>query len=476
MAQAPNILLITTDQQRWDTLGCYGNKKVKTPNIDALAAQGTRFERPYTQNTICTPARACLQTGRYIHQHGVTFQANPIDRTPGLPHHELTFMEHLHDVAGYYTAAFGKIHMWPPKGFRFTMLTEGKGSRWTESSGLALGPGPLGPIYAAWLEERHPGGYEKIYAQRREPQYKEMTAITNVLPLEDYIDTWITNNTAGFMRESRDRPFFAWCGICGPHGPLDPPEPYASMYDPAEVDMPVTYLADDSDKPKHLQNGGGRFAKEPDDRIIRNAIAKYWGLCTMIDDMVGQLVQTLADAGTLENTLIIYASDHGDHMGDWSRGGKGTFWEPSARVPLIVVPPAGYERIPMVADAVETFQIAPTILDYAGMPVPEAMAATSLRPVIEGKSQLPGLAFSDYVGNPRSIRGTAVITNRYKYAYWGREFGSEFYDLQEDPHEMRNLAQDPAAQARIREHHGLLTERLLATTTPPLDMIGPEWK
>ena len=366
MAQAPNVLLITTDQQRWDTLGCYGNKKVKTPHIDALAAKGTRFARPYTQNTICTPARACIQTGRYIHQHGVTFQAVPIDRTPGLPPSELTFMEHLHDAAGYYTAAFGKIHMWPPKGFRFTILTEGKGSRWTESSGTHFGPGPLGPLYAAWLEERHPGGYEKIYAQRRQPEYKEMTAITNVLPYEDYIDTWITNNTAGFMRESRDRPFFAWCGICGPHGPLDPPEPYASMYDPAEVDMPATYLADDSDKPKHLQNGGGRFAKEPDDRIIRKAIAKYWGLCTMIDDMVGKLVQTLADAGTLDNTLIIYASDHGDHMGDWSRGGKGTFWEPSARVPLIVVPPTGQARTPVVEDVVETFQIAPTILDYAG--------------------------------------------------------------------------------------------------------------
>lgn len=144
-------------------------------------------------------------------------------------------------------------------------------------------------------------------------------------------------------------------------------------------------------------------------------------------------------------------------------------------MPLIVVPPTGHARIPVVEDAVETFQIAPTMLDYAGVPIPDAMAATSLRPVIEGKSQLPGLAFSDYVGNPRSIRGTAVMTNRYKYAYWGQQFGSEFYDLQEDPHEMRNLALDPASQARIREHHGLLTERLLATTTPPLDMIGPEW-
>ena len=108
------------------------------------------------------------------------------------------------------------------------------------------------------------------------------------------------------------------------------------------------------------------------------------------------------------------------------------------------------------------------------MPIPDAMAASSLRLVIEGKASLPGLAFSDYFGNNRTVRGTAAITNRYKYAYWGREYGSEFYDLQEDPHEMRNLAQDLAAQASIREHQGLLTERLLATTTPPLGITGSE--
>ena len=195
----------------------------------------------------------------------------------------------------------------------------------------------------------------------------------------------------------------------------------------------------------------------------------------MIDDMVGKLVQTLADAGTLDNTLIIYASDHGDHMGDWSRGGKGTFWEPSARVPLIVVPPTGQARTPVVEDVVETFQIAPTILDYAGAPIPVAMAAASLRPVIEGQGgTCPAWRYPTTYTATASRRGTALITNRYKYAYWGRELGSEFYDLQEDPHEFRNLAHDPAAQIHVREYHGLLTERLLSTTTPPLNMIGPD--
>ena len=147
MAQAPNVLLITTDQQRWDTLGCYGNKKVKTPHIDALAAKGTRFERPYTQNTICTPARACIQTGRYIHQHGVTFQAVPIDRTPGLPPSELTFMEHLHDAAGYlyggirqdtHVAAKGIPLHDPHRGQRFPLDRILRHAFWAGTFGAAL--------------------------------------------------------------------------------------------------------------------------------------------------------------------------------------------------------------------------------------------------------------------------------------------------------------------------------------------------
>ena len=187
--ERPNIILITTDEQRWDTLGCYGNQKVKTPTLDALAEKGTLFAKAYNQNPVCIPARACLQTGRYTHQHGVSYMEAAVDSTPGLPPWEKTFMEHLQD-AGYVTAAFGKIHMMPPKGYHETQLTGGKGSRWTQSYGSPLGPGPLGPVYARWLDSVHPGGYELIYEQRREPEYRKyMTAISNVLPIEEYIDT-----------------------------------------------------------------------------------------------------------------------------------------------------------------------------------------------------------------------------------------------------------------------------------------------
>ena len=164
----PNILLISTDEQRYDTLGVAGNTQVRTPHLDALSSRGAFFERPYIQNTVCIPSRACLQTGRYTHQHGVTYMEAEIDLTPGLPEWEVTFMERL-QAAGYRTGATGKMHMMPQKGLHYQRLVGGKGSRWTEAEGGPLGPGPLGPTYASWLETRHPGGYEAIYEQRRRP-------------------------------------------------------------------------------------------------------------------------------------------------------------------------------------------------------------------------------------------------------------------------------------------------------------------
>ncbi|MFC1461734.1 sulfatase-like hydrolase/transferase, partial [Verrucomicrobiota bacterium] len=145
----PNIIVITTDQQRYDTLGVTGNPIVKTPHIDRLAAEGVLFTRAYCQSTICVPSRACLHTGKYIHQHGVQYMENEIEKTPPLPPWEKTFMDRLQE-AGYYTGAVGKIHMMQPKGYHETVLTGGKGARWTQATGLEIGPAPLGQNYAAW--------------------------------------------------------------------------------------------------------------------------------------------------------------------------------------------------------------------------------------------------------------------------------------------------------------------------------------
>lgn len=152
MKDAPNILLITSDQQRYDTLRANGNPLIRTSHLDTLAQQGVNFQRAYVTNPVCVASRACLQTGRYTHQHGVEYMENVVDDTPGLPPWEVTFMERL-QMAGYRTAAFGKMHMYPAKGFNEMALSGGQGARWDRPFGSPLGPSPLGNDYARGIRD-----------------------------------------------------------------------------------------------------------------------------------------------------------------------------------------------------------------------------------------------------------------------------------------------------------------------------------
>ena len=453
----PNILLITTDQQRYDTLGCNGNPWSKTPNLDALAKQGAAFRRAYCQNPVCIPSRACIYTGRYTHQHGVDYMESIIDDTPGLPDSETTFMERLQH-AGYHTGAFGKIHMMPPeKGWHEKKLTGGKGARWTKSAGLPIGLAPLGRDYAAWLEERHPGAYEMIYEQRRQPEYRQYkTALTNVLPLEEYVDYWTTENTIDFVRRDHGKPFCVQCGFCGPHGPVDPPKPYDTIYEQDDALLPPNYRVD--------EDGNPRETTPEEDAVARRFCAYYYGLVGLIDDMVGRIVAALEERGIRQNTLIIFTSDHGEMLFDFGRGGKGNFYEPVIRMPLIVAPPRPSLDGLEIEGLVETFDIAATALDYAGAEIPPRMSASSLRPLLDGDGSGKEAALCEYVVNDRSFRGICIRTERHKYVHWDRERPEQFFDLQEDPLERRNLIDDPTYRDEIRRHRVLIINRLMHTS------------
>jgi arylsulfatase A-like enzyme len=451
----PNVLLITTDQQRYDMLGANGNTQVRTPHLDALAARGARFTHATIQNTVCIPSRACLQTGRYTHQHGVTYMESVIDDTPGLPAWERTFMERLQG-AGYRTGAFGKIHMMPEKGFHEMQVTGGKGARWTQSAGLPVGLAPLGRDYAAWLEARHPGGYEAIYEQRRRPEYRQYhTAISNVLPLEQYVDYWIAENTRDFICRDHGRPFFAWCGFCGPHGPVDPPRPYDTLYEPEEIVLPANWAVDDEGNP--------RATTAEQEWIARRWCAYYMGLVTLIDDMVGRLVEALKGRGLLENTLILFTTDHGEMMFERGRLGKGNFTEAVIRAPLIVTAPGSGRAGRVVEGLVETYDVAPTVLDYARAEVPATMSARTLRPLIEGTGSGKDLALCEYLSNDRSERGICVRTERFKYEYWSPSERERFYDLQADPLERRDLIAQAPYRDEIERHRLLMIDRLMNT-------------
>ena len=453
----PNVILITTDQQRYDTLGMTGNVLVHTPHIDALAQRGTLFERAYLQNPVCIPSRACLQTGRYTHQHGITYNAREIHKTPGLPQWEVTFMERL-QLAGYRTGATGKMHMMPPRGFNYERLCGGKGYRWTQSQGSPLGPGPLGPTYASWLEARHRGGYELIYEQRRRPEYQEyMTAISNVLPLEEYVDYWVAEQAIEFLHYPGPKPFFLWCGFCGPHAPIDPPHPYDKMYPFEEMPLPKSRVDDPQLSPK----GWPHPWWGTDVMKIRRWRSFYLGLVTLIDDMVGRIMSVLDERGLWENTLIILTSDHGDMAGDYNMMEKGNFYEEIIHVPLIVVPPGSRPAPPRVDGLVEVFDLAPTILDYAGVEIPPQMQASSLRPLVEGHGGPRDCILCEHTTNDRTRKGKCLRTPRHKYIFWGAQSAPEFYDLQEDPDELRNLHNDPLYRNLVEWHKDLLLDRLM---------------
>ena len=458
----PNIILITTDQQRYDALGANGNAQIRTPSMDALAARGTRFERAYVQNPACIPSRACMQTGRYTHQHGVQYMEEAVDETPGLPPWEVTFMERL-QMAGYRTGATGKLHMMPHKGFNYERLTGGKGFRWTQSTGQSIGPGPLGPTYASWLEARHPGAYEAIYEQRRKPEYWEyMTAISNVLPLEEYVDTWVAEQSMEFLAYPGPKPFFLWCGFCGPHAPIDPPEPYDRMYPFDEMPLPKSR----SDSPPRSPKGKPAGWWGDDTSKIRRWRSYYYGLTTLIDDMLARIMALLDRRGLWENTLVILTSDHGDMAGDYNLMEKGNFYEEVIHVPLLVVPPGAGRAQPTVSGLVEVSDIAPTILDYAGVTIPPQMAhAMSLRGLVEGGGEAREAILCEHLvkkGQPSAC----IRTGRFKYIFSGLSKPPEFYDLDEDPDELVNLYADPRYAAEVGRHKDLMLDRMVRFEPP----------
>jgi arylsulfatase len=391
-----------------------------------------------------------------MHQHGVQYMEDEVDKTPPLPPWEKTFMERLQE-SGYYTAAVGKIHMIQPKGYHYTALTGGKGARWIKATGQDIGPAPLGQQYAEWLEKKHTGGYEKIYEQRRKPEYfDEETAVINTLPEEEYIETWITEEAKKFLkdREKKSGPFFLWVGFCGPHGPFDPPARYASMYNPEDMPLPRTFSVEKSTNP------------EKEIRTVRKRIAYYHAMMSCIDEKVGEIMQNLKNCGQDKNTIIIFTSDHGEMLGDKNKWGKCNFYEPVLRIPTIIYHPL--LKQPFRFDGlVETFSLAPTVLDFCGVEKYMGMSAESLSPVIFNKREKgKECILSEYVDNERKHYGICIRTSESKLIV-STSGEHQLYKLNDDPLETKNLYYDATYRDLRESLKDILVDKLLKSSVPP---------
>ncbi|MCA9269770.1 MAG: sulfatase-like hydrolase/transferase [Planctomycetales bacterium] len=453
MNRPPNILWICTDQQRWDTIAALGNSHIRTPHVDRLVAEGVAFTHAFCQSTVCTPSRASFLTGRYprttrCRQNGQTMPADErlISRI---------FADHGYacGLAGKQHLAScseGKVEIRGDDGYQVFEWSHHPQPDWAENA------------YSQWLAARGTS-WEELYGGASTPYVKEG------IPAELHQTTWCAERAIAFARAHRDAPWLFSFNCFAPHHPFDPPAEYLRRYDPASLPLPKHRPGELENKPHyqkldhayaHNDPSGYRVAGMSDDDQ-RSVTAAYYAMIEHIDDAVGAMVDALEESGQLENTIVLFMSDHGEMLGDHGIYLKGPhFYEGAVRVPLVLRWPQRFAA-GLKSDAlVELVDVAPTLLEAAGFAAPPAMQGRSLLGIGSGAAD-PG-RHRDYVyceyynawTHHRSY-GTMMRTRDKKIAVYHGVNEGELYDLAVDPDEFDNLWESPAA-AGLR--HDLLKQ------------------
>ncbi len=420
----PNILLLFADQFRADALGAAGNALIRTPVLDDLCAAGTRFDRTYTPSPVCVPARFSVLTGLYPHRSGCANNGEPM--SPELP----TFPAVLTE-AGYQTIGIGKMHFHPVRarfGLEKTVLSEEI---------------PRSPEEDEFLRDLIAAGFGHVH----EPHgiRSELYYIPQVSQLPAHLHTtaWTADQTIRFLRErDKSRPFFVWTSFIKPHPPFDPPVPWNKLYRDWEMPLPhrperwrelVTWHM-------RFQNHYKRRDDGTDNNLLRAMKAAYYACISFIDYHAGRILEELDRQGLLENTLIVFAADHGELLGDYYSFGKRCFLDPSARVPLIVRWPVDFPAGKVCSMPASLVDLFPTFLQVAGVDWERFRPdGFPLQQVVAGRADRA------YVVGQLSRRSTGVYflyDGRHKYIYSSPDRREYLLDLEQDPGETRNFALD----------------------------------
>lgn len=384
MAQAPNVLFIFTDQQRADSLGVV-NGWSRTPHLDSLAREGTLFTSCFTSSPVCVPARFSLMSGLYPHNLGV--QTNKDTTYPAWLE---TWIGVLREN-GYRTSMFGKLHLYPNRGnlpksaglvrrFGFDDVDEVAGPRAMRTCSANLTD--------LWDREGVHDAYRKDVAER----YRNEPWVVRPSPVgfDLYYDTYVARSAARYLREyERPEPWCCYVGFPGPHEPWDTPEPWASAYDPEDMPAPRAEPRSGSARPSGELDA--RLQQRPplDDAAIAAIRADYAGGVSLIDDVVGEVLQVIRDRGEWDRTIIVFSSDHGEMNGDAGLIYKEVFLDGAVRVPLIIRDPMTSDAHE-IADPVELLDVGATILDLAGVSEDgKFRMGTSMADVVRGRAVKP---------------------------------------------------------------------------------------
>ena len=487
-AKPLNVLFITTDQQRRDTMGCYGNALIRTPNLDRLAAGGMALDRAYCENPICIPSRNTIINGLSSRHHGAPLHNNSV--SDGIR----TLPQALGE-RGYATAIIGKAHLKSQqhRGTEESIADwrDGKRAGWHgpfvgfERADLVLGhSNPLVGHYGEWLRREHPAACRHFMRSNLEHIKGSGPgggAYRNAIPEELHSSRWVADRTCAFIERAaaEGRPFFCFAGFPDPHWPIMPPRPWFDMYadTPMPPNIPYNGEAEKDNYPRifaasrgalewrRAYNGGGRYmtAGTPIDAITR----AYWGAISFIDDNVGRMLAALDRLGLAANTLVVFTTDHGEYMGAHGLIAKGGFfYDALLRVPFIA-------RWPGVApgsrsEALFSFvDIAPTLLSLLGV------ADAGMQP--DGISQASVLAggealrerltvFQATIDNTGAFPDIhALITPDWKLNHYAGDPGGELYHVHDDPRELNNLYNRPEAADTQRALTQALLDEIILT-------------
>lgn len=488
MKKPPNIILITTDQHRGDCIGPEG-RGVKTPNLDRIGQQGVRFSTCITPNPMCQPARASILTGKLPYSHGVRDNGRDLDAALGEQGLGGVFSK-----AGYDTHFIGKAHLssqqtftpsgrpecyksakqFPPDwrgqymGFDDVqlMLRPHHHTQWSDL--------PEGLHYEYWLDQNGQGRERwDLAKQHLPPETAHFQTWRSALSPEWHSSPWVGDRAIEAIQRPRDKPLMAWISFPDPHPPFLSPRPWCDTHNPHEVTIAANSALDLENRPwwhkafvderaKPIKQGAEHNAGgidwgqkgELNEAALRDLTAIYFGMIASVDYQVGRIIDTLAEQGELDNTYIIFTSDHGEWLGDHGLLLKGPMlYDGLLRVPCLVQGP-GIPSGQVIADPVNTLDVFATAVDLAGLSA-DTGHGKSWRGLWQGEESRD-FALGEYeVDAVRSAVDMDLMTvrsSRYRLSVDLKTDTGELYDLQEDPQEMINLFDDPGYRA-VRTHH-----------------------
>ncbi len=443
----PNVLFIITDDLNCD-IGPYGHPIVQTPHLDRLARRGLTFERAYTNFPVCAQSRASIMTGLYPAQNGVTKLWRLFrDYVPDA----VTLTQHF-QRHGYTTARVGKLyHYGNPRGIG----TNGH----DDAASWDVRVSPIG---------RDKAEEDKIFSLRPGSFGASLSWLAAEGTDEEQTDGKVATESIRALQHfaSTGEPFFLGVGFYKPHTPFVAPQRYFDLYDPNDIEIPTVPAGYLDTLPEPAAKSIRRRTTEIDlpDATARKAIHAYYATTSFLDAQIGRVLTALDELGLSNNTIVLFTSDHGYHLGEHGYYQKTTLFEASARVPLIVATPTQMARGKRTTALVEMIDFYQTLSELAGLNAPQ--------PYIQGHSFAPLLDNPDGKGRPSAItqleNGFSLRTSRYRFSQWqdAGDDAIELYDHETDPAEMVNLAGDPAYAAIRTELEVQLEQRITEITTP----------